>query len=97
MREVAWVFKELGVEIAIECCKKAKNSEMPFMSKVFLKYLKDQGGLNAVLTYLEFLCTECCETKESAALFSSEENNPPDNTLIEKWEQFHTELGCLYV
>ena len=86
MREVAWVFKDLAVETAIECCKKAKNSEMPFMSKVFLKYLKDQGGLNAVLTYLEFLCTECCETKESAALSNCEENDPADNTLIEKWE-----------
>lgn len=67
------------------------------MSKIFLKYLKDQGGLSAVLQYLEFLCTECCETKEAATHFPAEDQTTPDAQLIEKWEQFHTELGCLYV
>ena len=43
------------------------------MSKIFLKYLKDQGGLSAVLSYLEFLCTECCETKEAATHFPFED------------------------
>ena len=97
MKELIWAFKELGVEAAIECCKKAKVSEAPFMSKVFLNYLKEQGGLGAVLSYIEFLCTECCETKEAAGRQTAEEQESHCAQTIEKWEQFHTELGCLYV
>ena len=60
MKETEWVFLELGVDLAIECVKKVKSNETPFMSQPFLKYLKVHGGLNAVIIYLEFLCTECC-------------------------------------
>ena len=63
MKELEWVFIELGVEIAIECVKKAKLTEIPFMSQPFLKYLKIHGGLAAVILYLEFLCTECCQSR----------------------------------
>ena len=60
MKEIEWVFIKLGTDIAIECVKKVKTSETPFMSNPFLKYLKIHGGLSAVLCYLEFLCTQCC-------------------------------------
>ena len=78
MKELGWAFKELGVEAAIESCKKAKLQETPFMSKVFLNFLKEQGGLGAVLSYIEFLCTECCETKESASRQAPEEQKVQD-------------------
>ena len=44
MKEIEWVFLALGVDIAIECVKKVKINEMPFMSQGLLKYLKIHGG-----------------------------------------------------
>ena len=31
-KEIEWVFLEFGVEIAIECVKKVKSNDTPFMS-----------------------------------------------------------------
>ena len=32
MKEIEWVFIELGVDTAVECVKKTKATETPFMS-----------------------------------------------------------------
>jgi len=46
------------MDIGLDCLKKFDKKD-PFKSEKILKYIKDQGGLEACLKYLEYLTLEC--------------------------------------
>ena len=43
--------------------KKTKVQEPPFRSEDLMKFLKSAGGINAVISYLEYICLECGPTR----------------------------------
>ena len=56
--------EELGIDVTIECLKKVKVQEAPFRSEDLMKkFLKAAGGINAVISYLEYICLECGPTR----------------------------------
>ena len=61
---VRWTIEDIGVECTIECLKKSKPHEPPFRSEDLMKrFLKSAGGIDAVITYLEYICLECGPTR----------------------------------
>lgn len=58
MQQCEWVFR-LRVDVGVECLKKRRVEEAPFKSDKVLKFVKEQGGLQGCVLYLEHLALDC--------------------------------------